>query len=70
MCDFPGCQGGEPDTDGNPTPYMTSPDLTRRDEVTAELKEHMNMAHELPLRHTDFRTKQLVAETEKLQAEN
>ena len=68
ICPFPHCSLSEPDDDGNPTPYVTPPELQRRDEVTADLKDHVFMAHELPLHHTESDTK-LMAEATKIREE-
>ena len=69
-CDFPGCNRDPPDDDGVATPYLTPPDLQRRKEVVADLKEHVNMAHLLPLQHVEYDVKRTAAETAKIEAEN
>merc|ERR1712059_65973 len=48
-CDFPGCSSGEQDLDGNSGPYITPEGLALRAEVTADLLQHIKIAHELPL---------------------
>ena len=51
VCPFPGCDLGEKDGDGHPTPYFTPEGIAMRAEVSEELKEHVHMAHELILEH-------------------
>lgn len=48
---------------------MTIPDLKQRDEVTADLKDHVFMAHELPLHHADAANNKLMAEATKIREE-
>ena len=69
ICNFPGCTAGEPDADENPTPYITPPYLQRRDKVSDDLKQHVFMAHELPLRHADAANNKLMAEATKIREE-
>ena len=69
VCDFPNCTNGEPDEDGNPTPYVTSEGLATRQEVSTDLTTHVFRAHELALRHSEAAVAKLVAETEKVKAE-
>ncbi len=69
LCDFPGCKSGPVDDDGNPSPYITPPDLPEKEDVSATLKEHVTMAHELPLRMAESKVNQLKAEADKLRAE-
>ena len=69
ICTFPGCTYGEPDADENPTPYVTPPDLVRRDEVSLDMKEHVFMSHELPLRHVESQTNRTMAEATKIREE-
>ena len=49
---------------------MTPPDPKRRDEITADLEEHVNMAHELPLSHAEAEVKKLTVEMAKFEAQN
>ena len=49
-CDFPGCSAGEPDEDGNGGPYITPEGLALRAEVTADLLQHVEFAHTLPIK--------------------
>ena len=56
------------DDDGNPSPYITPPDLPKREDVSANIKEHVTMAHELPLRMAESKVNQLKAEADKLWA--
>lgn len=51
-------------------PHRTPADLQRRDEVTKDLKDHVFMAHELPLRHEDAAAARIAAETAQIQAQN
>ena len=64
MCNFPECSKGEPDNDGNLTPYVTPVGLKTKDEVSGDLR-----AHELPLRHAEAAVAKVKADTEKIQAE-
>ena len=70
ICDFPGCTRGPLDANEEPTPYITPAGLQQREEVNADLREHLNMAHELPLKHAESEVKKLAAETAKIEAEN
>ena len=69
VCDFPGCDAGEPDGDDCPQPYATPSNLQTRDEVSQDLREHVFRAHELPLRVSEAAVNKLKAETGKIQAE-
>ena len=68
ICDFPDCCKGEPDEDGNPTPYLTLHGLATRADVTEDLRTHVFRCHELPLRHEEAKVAKIKAETEKIQA--
>ena len=68
-CDYPGCRGGTPDDDCNPQPYVTEEGLARRDEVSADMKEHVRRAHELPLEAAKSEVEKIKAEAEKLRYE-
>ena len=48
-CDFSRCSAGDPDEDGNSRPYVPTEGLALRTEVTADLLQHVKIAHELPL---------------------
>ena len=50
ICDYLGYDKGRPDVDRNPTPNITPADIPRQDKVSAKLKDHVTMTHELPLR--------------------
>ena len=69
VCDFPDCNKGEPDSDGNPTPYATPAGLHTRDEVSQDLSDHVFWAHELPLRHSEAAVQKVKADTAKIEAE-
>ena len=68
-CDFPGCSKGGTDGSGNPLLYMTDEGIPTREEVKQDLKEHVKMAHELPLKHKEAAAEELRAEAEKIRAE-
>ena len=40
-CGVKGCQGGEPDDQGNPQPFWTDPECSSVAERVQELKEHV-----------------------------
>ena len=69
MCDYPGCNTGVPDGQGNPTPYMTEEGIPTRAEVSQDLRDHVKMAHELPLKHKEAAAEQTKADADKLRAE-
>ena len=50
VCDFPNCTGGPPDENQLPTPYVTAADLRTREEVSADMDSHVNVAHQLIIR--------------------
>ena len=68
-CDYPGCDSGPPDANNLRGPYVTSLDNVRREEVTDDLKNHVEMAHLLPIRLEEAATKKIEAEANKLLAE-
>ena len=68
-CDFPGCSKGEPDGQGNLTPYLTEKGLPTRADVSQDLDRHIKMAHELPLKHKEAQAEQTKADADKLRAE-
>ena len=47
QCPVPGCEDGEPDGDGHPTPFTMDPDCKSVSERTTELAEHRASAHTL-----------------------
>ena len=67
---YPGCQHGPPDGDGNRTPYVTHADCVTKAEVTEDYKTHIEVVHHLPLRQQELAVKQLEANTNKTLAEN
>ena len=69
MCIYPGCNTGVPDGQGNPTPYMTEEGIPTRAEVSQDLRDHVKMAHELPLKHKEAAAEQTKADADKLRAE-
>ena len=68
-CDFPGCDRGPLDDDGNKSCYVTPEGLPTRAEVMEDIKNHILMAHELPLRHSEAEVNKVKADTAKLEAE-
>ena len=68
-CNYPGCDGGDPDGHGNPTPYLTEEGIPTRADVVADLMNHVKMAHELPLKAKEQATEATRAEAEKIRAE-
>ena len=75
-CDFPGCDRGQPTADGQPDCYSTPEGLATRELVQADLKEHVEMAHILPIKAVEADERKLLAraalvkaEAEKLRAE-
>ena len=68
-CPFPGCEQGEPDDNGLPTPYITPEGIATRVEVSEELREHVRMAHELIVQHKKLEVEKIQAEADKIRAE-
>ena len=66
-CEFPGCVSG-PIPDGQDTngPYMTHPECATHAEVTEDLNNHVNMVHNLPLKHQQVAVQQYQAETDRM----
>ena len=68
-CDFPGCQGGEPNNDGVPQPFVTEQGLATRKEVSDCLDKHVFRANELPLRYQEAEVTKVKANTARIEAE-
>ena len=66
LCEHPGCTSGPPDTEtGVPTPYVSDEECLTRADVLEDLKNHVRMAHELPLQLQQNNTRQYEVETER-----
>ena len=59
ICDYPGCALGPLDANHLPTPYVTPVDLRTREEVTEDLKQHVETAHQLQIRLAEAESKKL-----------
>ena len=68
-CPFPGCEQGEPDDNGMPSPWLTTEGIPTRAEVDEELREHVRMAHELILQHKKIEVEKIREEANKIRAE-
>ena len=68
LCDYPGCTSGPLNADQQPTPFITSEDNTKKEEVSEELKNHMERAHLLPIRLAENATKAREVEALVIQA--
>ena len=66
-CTFPGCQSG-PTPEGEDTPgsYITHIECQTRADVKEDLKDHVHMVHDLPLKHQQVQVSQYQAETDRL----
>ena len=62
VCDYPGCQSGPPGENAAPSPLITAENNITKEEVTADLKDHTERAHLLPLRLAENATKAREAE--------
>ena len=69
-CEFPGCVSGPPreghDTNG---PYLSHPECATRAEVTEDIKNHVEMVHNLPLKHQEVQVEQYKAKTERIRVQ-
>ena len=68
-CDFPGCDRGLQTPEGEPDCYVTPEGLPTRAEVIQDLKEHVEMAHVLPMRMLEAEEKKLLASAALVKAE-
>ena len=68
-CGVKGCQGGEPDKDGNPTPFWSDPDCASVAERVAELQEHRIQAHTHAVDQENAAAARITAEAAKTAAE-
>ena len=66
-CTVPGCTSG-PLAEGEetPGPYVTHVECATRAEVSEDLRDHVNMVHDLPLKTQQVQVHQYQAETERL----
>ena len=66
-CTVPGCKSG-PLVEGEdePGPYNTHVEFATRAEVTEDLRDHVKMVHELPIRAQQVQVGQYQAENERL----
>ena len=69
LCDFPGCASGIPDANQLPTPYLTSAELRTREEVSEDLRLHIETAHMLTIRQAEAQAKALEMEARKIEME-
>ena len=69
MCQVQGCQYGDPDEHGARGPYITDPECTRRDEVLADITNHVEMAHNFLMRQAEDETKKIAAKAQLIDAE-
>ena len=69
LCDHPGCASGPLDANHLPTPYVTPADLRTREEVSDDLKLHIETAHTLSIRMAEAEAKKLEMEAKKLEME-
>ena len=66
-CSVPGCVSGPiPEGSDTPGPYITHVECTTRADVKEDLREHVNMVHELPLKHQQVEAQKYQAETDRL----
>ena len=68
-CDYPQCASGPLDANHLPTPYVTPADLRTREEVSEDMKQHVETAHELSIRKDEAEAKKLEMEAKKLEFE-
>ena len=68
-CDYPGCALGPTDANNIRGPYITSIDNTKREEVTADLDKHIEMAHILPIRLKEKTANEINSRARELEAE-
>ena len=66
ICEFPGCSSGPVDANQLPTPFITPAYLRTYEEVTEELRLHVETAHTILLRMADAEAKKLEMEARKL----
>ena len=69
FCDFPGCSSGPPDENLTPTPYVTPQELRTREEVSEDLRNHVETAHTLRIRLAEADAKRIEMEAPKLEME-
>ena len=69
LCDFPGCTSGLPDANQLPTPYLTNAELRTREEVSEDLRLHIETAHKLLIRQAEAQAKALEMEARKIEME-
>ena len=70
-CEFPGCVSGPiPEGSETPGPYISHVDFTTRAEVQEDIRDHVNMVHNLPLEHQKLSVKQYKVQTERMKVTN
>ena len=70
-CEFPRCVSGPtPEGADTPGPYISHVDCTTRSEVQEDIRDHVNMVHNLPLEHQKLSVKQYEAQTERMKITN
>lgn len=67
-CDYPGCKSGPEDHNNIRRPFITSEDNRWREELTEDIKQHVEMAHMIPIRLEDAATKKIEAKACKVEA--
>ena len=68
VCDYPNCTRGPLDANQLPTPYITPPDLQRREEVSEDLRVHVDSAHMMPIKMAEAEFKKIEAEARRIEA--
>ena len=68
-CNFPGCNRGPPDEDGVNDCYTTPEGLATRELVSQYLKEHVEMAHMLPIKALEAEERNILAQATLVKAE-
>ena len=66
ICDFPGCASGPIDANNLSTPYVTPADLRTREEVSADINQHVETAHTLRIRMAEANAKKMEMEAKSL----
>ena len=69
ICQVPGCQYGDPDSNGVWGPYVTDPECVRRKEVLNDLNSHVEMAHKFLMRQAKDETKKIATKAQLIDAE-
>ena len=76
-CEYPGCTSGPPGEGGVNGPYLSHEDCSTKAEVTEDIKNHVEMAHRLPMQVQQNaanligqETARIKAQTEQLKVQN